>query len=272
MIDFVNQNSKLKDFMIDTASVAGFLWEKGMAESNAGNITANISHLITSPFNSNNKVVTEKLTANFSSIAGMYFYVSATGRRMRDLSKDIYANSIIIKIADDGNNYIKISKDNAKDIYPTSELLTHLSLHQQFSESGNVNKIILHTHPTDIIALTQIKIFKNEDHLNKILWSMHPETIIAIPEGVGFVPYELPGSINIALATIEKSKKYNFIIWEKHGVFSLGKNILDIFDTVDVVNKSASIYIKCKSTGTEPEGLNEQQLEGLRELAKKFRK
>ena len=124
---------------------------------------------------------------------------------------------------------------------------------QKFSKD---NKIILHTHPADIIALTQNKVLKDEQKLNNILLGMQPETVVILPEGIGFVPYLLQGSQEIADATVEKCRTYRLIIWEKHGIFSIGKDIHDVFDSIDVVNKSASIYLKCKSAGFEPEGLD----------------
>ena len=123
-------------------------------------------------------------------------------------------------------------------------------MHKIIKDNNSGNSIILHTHPTDIIALTHDKTLNNETKLNKVLWSMHPETLIAIPQGAGFIPY-MP-CMEIANATIRKARKHNFIIWNKHGVFSIGNDILRIFDTIDVVNKSASIYLKCKSAGIEP--------------------
>ena len=35
---------------------------------------------------------------------------------------------------------------------------------------------------------------------------MHPETIMFIPDGVGFVPFNLPGSAEIATETVKTLK------------------------------------------------------------------
>lgn len=297
MQSFVEKNIRLKEFLAETSMVSGFLWEKGFSEKNAGNISANITSLITNHYNELEELKIEVLESSFSSLAGMYFFVTAKGKRMRDISKDIFSNSLIIRISDDGKSYTmydlrstmydlknrksidrgtkskyeQLSTNNEqlfRDIEPTSELLTYLFLHKEMIADKSGNTVILHTHPTELITLTHDKNLKNEKNLNKILWSMQPETMLSIHEGVGFIPYMSPGSMEIAIATVEKAKKYNFIIWDKHGAFSIGKNILDVFDTLDVVNKSASIYLKCKSAGIEPEYLSDKELADLKSHTK----
>ena len=99
---------------------------------------------------------------------------------------------------------------------------------------------------------------------------MHPETMVFIPKGAGFVPYILPGTQAIADVTIKMFKKHDIVVWEKHGIFAIGKNIVDTFDNIDIACKSAKIWFQCKSAGFEPEGMTDDQLDELRELVKKF--
>ena len=118
MINFVERNKELKKFMTEVSVVAGYLWDKGLAERNAGNITANVTSLITDSQYVSGSSEKEKLPSNFSGLAGMFFFVTATGKRMRDVAKDIYANSLIINISDDGDYYYKITKKDAKNLNP----------------------------------------------------------------------------------------------------------------------------------------------------------
>jgi len=53
-------------------------------------------------------------------------------------------------------------------------------------------------------------------------------------------------------------------------VFAIGESVLDTFDTIDIIAKSAKIYFMCKNAGFEPEGLSIEQLNELKELVKKF--
>ena len=62
-----------------------------------------------------------------------------------------------------------------------------------------------------------------KDVMGKILWSMIPETLAFAPLGLGIVPYELPGSVKLAEATLEQIKDYDVVMWEKHGICAVAR-------------------------------------------------
>jgi rhamnulose-1-phosphate aldolase len=138
------------------------------------------------------------------------------------------------------------------------------------AERGSIEKVVLHTHATELVALTQAKEFCNKDSLNKLLWGMHPETIMFMPKGVGFVPYILPGSAEIAMETIKVLQDHDVALWEKHGVFAIGKSISDTFDVIDILAKSARIFFTCRSANIIPEGFTAPQLKELGKLSANF--
>ena len=80
---------------------------------------------------------------------------------------------------------------------------------------------------------------------------------------MGIVPYELPGSKALADATLKELEDYDVVMWEKHGVFAKGLDAMDAFDQIDVLSKSAKIYINAKAMGFEPEGMNDEQLKEM---------
>jgi rhamnulose-1-phosphate aldolase len=49
-------------------------------------------------------------------------------------------------------------------------------------------------------------------------------------------------------------------MWEKHGVFAKGLDTMDAFDQIDVLSKSAKIYIAARQMGFEPEGMSDEQM------------
>ena len=89
---------------------------------------------------------------------------------------------------------------------------------------------------------------------------MIPETKAFCPRGLGIIPYELPGSVMLAEATIRELDDYDVVMWEKHGVFAVDVDIMSAFDQVDVLNKSALIYVAAKSMGFEPDGMSDEQM------------
>ena len=102
--------------------------------------------------------------------------------------------------------------------------------------------------------------FLKKDVATKLLWSMIPETKAFCPKGLGITPYQLPGSVALAEATIEALSDYDVVMWEKHGVFAVDRDIMSAFDQVDVLNKSAQIYIASKNMGFIPDGMTDEQM------------
>lgn len=92
---------------------------------------------------------------------------------------------------------------------------------------------------------------------------MIPETKAFCPRGLGMVPYKLPSSVELAEATINELDDYDVVMWEKHGVFAVDTDIMAAFDQVDVLNKSALIYIAAKNMGFEPDGMSLEQMKEM---------
>ncbi len=106
--------------------------------------------------------------------------------------------------------------------------------------------------------------FLEKDVLTRLLWSMIPETKAFAPRGLGIVPYMMPSSADLADATIKAiDDNYDVVMWEKHGVFAVDTDIMSAFDQVDVLNKSANIYMCAKSMGFEPDGMSDEQMAAI---------
>lgn len=255
----------LQEEVAKIAEVAGYLWQNGWAERNGGNITVNITDLVDDeirrlPAISEVKAIGEALP----SLKGKYFYCKGTGKRMRDLARRPMENGSVIRILDDCASYVIIA-DNP--VQPTSELPSHLAVHNRIIESGSDYKATVHTHPIELVAMSHNKRFLGKDVLTNILWSMIPETKAFCPLGLGVVPYQLPGSNALAEGTLHELEDYDVVLWEKHGVFAKGKDVMDAFDQIDVLSKSAKIYLDARCMGFEPDGMSQEQ---MREISKAF--
>jgi len=273
MIEILKQNPALEKKVLQVAEIAQYLWQNGWAERNAGNISVNVNDLIAeNEFGDLSEYPVFQLNKTYIELAGKYFFVTGTGKRMRDLARAPMKNAIIIRMADDGNSYTMISrfKSDTYQFRPTSELPTHLGIHQLVAQRGSKEKVIIHTHANELVALTHNQEFKSAEAINNLLWGMHPETMVFVPKGIGFVPYILPGSEDIAVETIRNLEHHDIVLWEKHGVFAIGESVFDTFDNIDIICKSAKIYFMCRGAGFVPEGLNTDQLNELKELVKKF--
>lgn len=248
----------LKAEIEKTAEVAGYLWQNGWAERNGGNITVNITEFADEEVK-NLPAISEvkQIGITLPTLKGCYFYCKGTGKRMRDLARWPMQNGSIIRILDDCASYVIIADE---PVMPTSELPSHLAVHARQIEVGSEYKATVHTHPIELVAMSHKREFLGKDVLTKILWSMIPETKAFCPLGLGIVPYTLPGSNQLAEATLKELEEYDVVMWEKHGVFAKGKDAMEAFDQIDVLSKSAKIYINARCMGFEPEGMSQEQM------------
>lgn len=271
MKELMNQNKALKVLIRETSEIAGYLWQRGWAERNASNISVHITDIFRQELSEYDSFPFYSLPIIYPKLAGSYFLVTGTGKRMRNLARKPTQNLLILKLNEDASGYWIISqKAGQENFLPTSELATHLGIHQMVAERGSSEKVVMHTHIHELVSLTHSKEFCEQDALNRLLWSMHPETMIFVPKGVGFVPFLLPGSVDIAVETIKSLQNHDVALWEKHGVVAIGKSVADTFDVIDILAKSARIFFMCRSANIVPDSFNDAQLEELRKLAENF--
>ena len=262
MNPILNNRPALKAPIDQVAEVAGYLWQKGWAERNGGNITINITDLVDDamralPALSEPRPIGKALPH----LEGCWFYCKGTGRRMRDLARNPMANGAVIRILA-GCEYYEIVAD--APVAPTSELPSHLAVHDWLLASGSPYRASLHTHPIELVALSHNRRWLEKDAATRMLWSMIPETRAFCPKGLGIVPYLLPSSQALAEATLQTlAQDYDVVLWEKHGVFAVDTDILAAFDQVDVLNKAAQIYAAARTMGFEPDGMTGAQLQEL---------
>ena len=246
------------------AEVAGYLWQNGWAERNGGNITVNVTDLVDDEIRLLPAISEVKqIGVTLPALKGCYFYCKGTGKRMRDLARWPMDNGSVIRILDDCASYVIIA-DNP--VMPTSELPSHLTVHARQIETGSGYKATVHTHPIELVAMSHSKAFLGKDVLTRLLWSMIPETLAFAPLGLGIVPYTLPGSVALADATLQQIRDYDVVLWEKHGTVAVGTDIMDAFDQTDVLNKAATIYLRAKSMGFEPDGMTDAQMKEIQDV------
>jgi rhamnulose-1-phosphate aldolase len=248
-----------------TAEVAGHLWASGWAERNAGNLSVDVSGDLPSWIPASEPYPVGSSPVPYPELAGRALWITATGSRMRDVARAPHEHCGIIRVASDGAAFGLAW--GPPSFRPTSELATHLAVHAALRRSGSGARAVLHSHPTELIALTHLPAL-TEERLNRLLWSMTPETVVLVPDGVALVPYLAPGSADVGSATARAVQRHSVVLWEKHGATAVGADLLDAFDLLDAVNKSAKLYLACRTAGFQPRGLSEQQIAALRRSLK----
>ena len=264
-MSILDKRPALKAEIDRVAEVAGYLWMKGWAEHNGGNITINITEWIDEQMREL-PAISERIAIGktLPHLKDCWFYCKGTQKRMRDLARDPMGNGSVIRITPDCAHY-EIVAD--APVAPTSELPSHLAVHDYLLAKNSPYRASLHTHPIELVALTHSKKWMEKDAATHMLWSMIPETKAFCPRGLGMVPYMLPSSVELADATISAIEDdYDVVMWEKHGVFAVDTDIMSAFDQVDVLNKAAQIYIAARNMGFVPDGMSEVQMRELSEV------
>ena len=187
---------------------------------------------------------------------------------MRNVAKNPKKHLLLITIAQDLKSYQVLWGGEGNNSKPTSEFISHLKIHQYLRQNNMPLTTFLHTHPPHLIALSQIEKYLQEDIINHLLITMHSEVKICIPDGVGVAPFRRPGSEELADVTVTALQKHHVILWEKHGCAAVAADITEAFDYIDIMEKAATIFFLCKSSGYLPQGLSDEQ---LAEISGKFK-
>ena len=235
------------------SEIAGYLWQQGWAERNAGNISINLTDMIdgiAEPFDEL-KFVEQQLP---QATAGMIVFFTGTGKHLRSLIKSPENASCIIRINNQADGYHIIwGGKGDTNFRPTSEIIPHLKIHVAKKQDKSPHKTVLHTHPTELICLSHHPIYGTDEKLlNKALWSMLPEVKMFVPKGICLAHYARPGSEELANMTVEGLRKRDVAIWAKHGVTAAGSDIIEAFDYIDVANKGAKVLLGCLQAGFTP--------------------
>ena len=265
MSDLISQCPSLQPILEEMLAVSGHLWQKGWAERNAGNLSIDVTDHIHACDAGQASGSPREMECSYPLLAGHCFLVTGSGRRFRDLAKDATANACVLRISEDGAGYDLLWGGEAgPDFRPTSEFPTHLRLHEYLRESNAPERVVLHTHPAELIVLTHLPKYRDEAALNRALWCIHPEVKYNLPKGIGFVPYEIPGSEVLAQATASGFRRgHSVVLWEMHGCVAKAEEPMVAFDLVDIVTKAASMVLTCLGVGHVPTGLNKEQLDEL---------
>lgn len=250
--------------IVKVSEIAGYLWQREWAERNAGNISIDLTG--SQPVSDQDKEGKPfhecELPLEASS---MTLFVTGTGERLRDLRQNPEKASCIIAVNKEATGYHLVWGGVGKpNMRPTSEFISHLSIHLFNKAQNNGHKCVLHTHPLELIAISHHPVLgREEDLLNNLLWSMLPEIRVFVPKGIFIAPYELPGSEALAKLTIEGLKSRSVVLWSKHGALATEEDATKAFDLIDVANKGAKIYLMCLKAGFVPEGMTKQQMKDL---------
>ena len=204
--------------------------------------------------------------AEVPDLANEYFMVTGSGKYMRNIQLDFEDNVAIIKLNDDGTKY-KIVYGLVNGGKPTSELPSHLMNLEVLKHRDENMRIVYHSHPANIVALTFV-LPLDEDIITREIWEMETECPVVFPQGIGVVEWMVPGGKEIGIKTSEIMKTKNVALWAHHGIFVCGHDFDEAFGLLHTVEKAAEILVKVMSMSNTK--LNTITPKDFRDLQKPF--
>jgi rhamnulose-1-phosphate aldolase len=180
-------------------------------------------------------------------LAGHAFLITGSGRRLREIIEDPEANLGFLKVNADGVSATLFTSPRRLFQRLTSEFNSHLAVHlDQARRTGTNFHAVIHAQPPYLTYLSHIPRYQDAAALNHHLLRWQPEIIVNLPEGLGYVPFLLPGSPELMAATVAQLRAHRVVLWGKHGVMARS----------DLSVKRASDRIEYAETGARYEYMN----------------
>ena len=175
------------------------------------------------------------------------FLVTGSGRRLREIIQDPTLHLGYIVVNDGGTTAQHFSSPQRRYARLTSELNSHLAIHQDAITRASTNfHVVLHVQPPYLTYLSHVPAYRDELYLNRHVLRWEPESIVQLPEGIGHIHINVPGSMAQSAATLESLRQHRISIWGKHGVIACS----------DLSVKRASDLIEYAETGAKYEYMN----------------
>ena len=258
-------NTKLKRDIIKTCTDG---WLQGWHERNGGNLSCRMTPAEAEEVKDllNENAAWKEIGAEVPGLANEYFMVTGSGKYFRNVELDFEDNAAIIKVNEDGTMY-KIVYGLVNGGRPTSELPSHLMNLEVLKQRDEGLRIVYHAHPANTVALTFVLPLEDEVFTREI-WEMETECPVVFPEGIGVVPWMVPGGKEIGIKTSEIMKTKKVAVWAHHGMFVCGHDFDEAFGLMHTVEKAAEILVKVMSMSDRKR--NTIQPQDFRDLQKPF--
>jgi len=226
-------------YLDDIAGVAAEFSHRGWAEANAGNISVRLG-------------AGPGLSA---------LLVKRANTRMRDLARNPVEGLCLLRFGAGDRSYSVLPKG----VKPSSELPTHVAVHDMLALCRHHDRVVVHTHPTALISLTHR--FPNSKQLIRLLLSMHTEAPVLLQDRLTAIPLLPPGSSSLGLATTRALERFSAVIWPGHGIVAVGRNAASALDLIELTEKAALIALSLGSRLGPNTGLSPAQQKSIRKAS-----
>lgn len=180
-------------------------------------------------------------------LVGKSFIVTGSGRRLREIHDNPGANLGVVTIKRGGKTGTLYTSPERLFQKVTTEFNSHLAVHRdQIAQSGTNFHALIHAQPLHLVYLSHISRYQDMGYFSRHVLRWQPECIVNLAEGIGFIPFMLPGSPELMMATVRSMREHKIVVWAKHGIMARS----------DASVKKACDVIEYAETGARYEYLN----------------
>jgi rhamnulose-1-phosphate aldolase len=258
------QTSALDDILGAIGQAGRRLSEIDAAEGAAGNLSVCVPAAldVSGRFPQAEEV---RLPVNVPELAGASFLVTGSGRRLREILDDPQGNLGCVVVQPGGQSGSLFTSPRRRFTRLTSEFNSHLAAHYDRWLRGAFGlHAVIHAQPPYLTYLSHIAAYQDELFLNRHLLRWQPETIIQMPEGLGSVPFMIPGSAELVEATRAALQQHQLALWSRHGVIARADgSVMHACDLIEYAEAAARYEHLNLAAGEPSEGLSAEQVRAI---------
>jgi rhamnulose-1-phosphate aldolase len=248
----------------DLADAGQTLVQIHASEGAAGNLSAYLAaeHPVPAMFTETEII---ELPVAVPELSDGRFVVSGSGTRMRDIRENPGACLAILAIRPEGTTATLHYAPSRSFARITSEFNSHLAVHRAIVTSETLSyHAIVHAQPRQLTYLSHLSDYQNSTYLNRRLLRWQPEAILNFPEGIGILPFLVPGQPPLMAANEQALRAHRLVVWAKHGVMARSdKSAMAAVDLIEYAETAAAYECLDRMLGGHADGLSPDELKRI---------
>ena len=206
-----------------------------------------------------------RLPVKSPALAGNTILMSGSGRRLREIYEDPTAHLGFVCVNEDGETARLYTDPKKLFERLSSEFNSHLAIHNdQVGLNNHIFHSVVHAQPRYLTYLSHIPQYRDEAYLNRHLLRWQPELIVNLPEGIGMVPFSVPGTEALMQGTVQSLRGHRIVVWAKHGVVALSDlSIKRATDRIEYAEAGAHYEYLNLSNGNMADGLSPEEVRAI---------
>ncbi|MFN7244636.1 MAG: class II aldolase/adducin family protein [Dietzia cercidiphylli] len=195
-------------------------------------------------------------------LAGGTVLATGSGRRLRQIKDEPLSAIGAVAVHEGGLTGTLHTSNTRRFARLTSELNSHLAVHQDQVERRGVDfQAVVHAQPPHLTYLSHIPAYRDTERMNRAILRWEPETIVSLSQGIGVLPFFVPGSEEMGAANVAGLREHEIVLWSKHGTMSRSDvSVYRAVDRVEYAETAAHYEYMDLLAGGRAEGLTREEI------------